>query len=61
MELRGETIRGLGSEHRSGPEDQMSQFLGVGQGLGLGAQLQEWGKVQGWSRGQNVECKQHSV
>lgn len=36
----------------------MSPFLGLGQGLGLGAQLPEQGKVQAWSKGQNGECKQ---
>lgn len=36
----------------------MSPFLGLGQGLGLGSQLQEQGKVQAWSKGQNGECKQ---
>lgn len=54
-------IGGLVSEHRSGPEDQMIQFLGLGQGLGLGTQLQEWGEAQGWSKGQNVECKHTSL
>ena len=60
MELMGETLRGLVSEQWSGPEDQMSPFLAVGQGLGLGAQLQEWGEAQAWSKSQKVECKQHS-
>lgn len=54
----GWRIRGLVSEQWSGPEDQMSPFLGLGQGLGLGTQLQERGKVQAWSKGQNVEYKQ---
>lgn len=54
-------IGGLVSEYRSGPEDQMIQFLRLGQGLGLGTQLQEWGEAQGWSKGQNVECKHTSL
>lgn len=35
-------------------EVQRRQFLWLGQGLGLGPQLQEWGEAQGWSKGQKV-------
>ena len=36
MEMVGEIDRGLVSEHESRPEDQMRQFLVLGQGLKLG-------------------------
>lgn len=60
MELVGETGRGLVSERGSRLEDQMRQFLGLGQGLGSGPQLQEWGEAQGWGKGQNVWRKHRS-